>query len=178
MILGLDLSLTSSGAVFLDKDYKVTNTAVLSVPHTGVERLFHLENLFLDFINNIDVDLVCLESPAFQAQGHIFSIGELNGIIKLNLFKKGITIIEVAPSQLKKYVTGKGKGNKSVIIKEIYKQWNEDFSDDNIADGYVLSRIGSDYYIKYILREEIKLPKHQEDVLYKIYKKYNEIKLI
>jgi len=156
MVLGLDLSLTASGLVLLDKGYKIALGVKLSIPQTGTERLFHLENLFLSYIDNIDIELACIEAPAYKAEGNLYHMGEWSGIVKLNLFKKGIPIIEAAPSQLKKFVIGKGKGPKSVIIKEIYKQWNEDFEDDNIADAYVLSRIGSDYHTKYILEEKIK----------------------
>jgi crossover junction endodeoxyribonuclease RuvC len=165
MFLGLDLSLTESGLVIIDKDYKIITATTLSVPQKGIERLSHLETLFLEALGELPIDLCCIESPAFKAEGHLFNIGELNGILKLNLYKKGIQFIMAAPTQLKKYVTGTGKGNKSAIILDVYKNFKEEIRNDNIADAYVLSRIARDFYIK-----PTNLYKYQTDVLKKLLK--------
>jgi crossover junction endodeoxyribonuclease RuvC len=48
----------------------------------------------------------------------------------------------VTPSQLKKFVTGKGNADKSVVMKEVYKRFSIDTDDDNTADAVVLGHIG------------------------------------
>jgi hypothetical protein len=48
----------------------------------------------------------------------------------------------VAPQALKKYVTGKGAGDKAIIIKKAYQKWGVDIDDDNMVDAYALARLG------------------------------------
>ena len=48
----------------------------------------------------------------------------------------------MTPSQLKKFVTGKGNSEKSMVIKEVYKRFGIDTNDDNTADAVVLGHIG------------------------------------
>jgi len=50
--------------------------------------------------------------------------------------------IIVTPTQLKKYATSKGNCGKDIIIKEIYKKYKIDFNDNNLADAFVLAKIG------------------------------------
>jgi crossover junction endodeoxyribonuclease RuvC len=48
----------------------------------------------------------------------------------------------VAPTSLKKYITGKGtKVQKNQILLQVYKKWGVEFTDDNAADSYGLARI-------------------------------------
>lgn len=35
-----------------------------------------------------------------------------------------------------------GNADKNIVIKEVYKRWQFDTNDDNIADAFVLNRIG------------------------------------
>jgi Holliday junction resolvasome RuvABC endonuclease subunit len=93
-------------------------------------------------------------------------LGELGGMVKLTLFEKNLYPAIVAPTMLKKYVTGKGKGiSKSQMLLNTYKKWNIEFDDDNAADSYGLAHLiagkGSLAYEKEIY---IKLldPKYRE----------------
>lgn len=48
----------------------------------------------------------------------------------------------MTPSQLKKFVTGKGNVDKNVVMKAVYKRFQIDTDDDNTADAVVLGHIG------------------------------------
>ena len=49
----------------------------------------------------------------------------------------------VAPTTLKKFILGAGKGrDKSLIIREVYKQYGVDVVNDDEADAVVLAHIG------------------------------------
>lgn len=48
---------------------------------------------------------------------------------------------QVAPTSLKKYVTGVGKGKKNVIMLGAYKNWGIEGTDDEI-DAYALAHFG------------------------------------
>jgi len=170
VFLGLDISLTGTGLTIINKDYSIKKMELLSVPVIGTERLVFLETKFIDLLKDEEIVLACIEGPAYKETGKIFQIGELTGIFKINLFKLGIDNIIAVPLQLKKYISGVGKSiTKQLIILDIYKNFNVEIRDDNLADAYGLARIAHDYYYRYILNESLSIKKYQEDVLSKIY---------
>lgn len=173
MFLGIDASLTGTGLALINDEYKIEKTLKLTVPHKDIERLFHLENLLLPFIeDSAKIKLVCIEGPSYQSKDHtLFQLGEWAGIIKLNLFKKGIDVIIAAPSQLKKYISGKfeSTSKKELVILDIYKYYGEEIRDNDIADAYVVSRLARDYYKRFIENiQDDTLKKSQIEVLKKI----------
>lgn len=173
MFLGIDASLTGTGLALINDDYKIEKTLKLTVPHKDIERLFHLENLLLPFIEDSGkIKLICIEGPSYQSKEHkLFQIGEWTGILKLNLFKMGIDIIVAAPSQIKKYISGKFEHatKKELVILDIYKYYNEEIRDNDIADAYVASRIARDYHRRFIENiQDDNLKKSQIEVLKKI----------
>ena len=65
-----------------------------------------------------------IENNAFNAMGSARSgLAELNGIIKFWLWRRGIQYVLVAPTTLKKFILGTGKGEKSFIIREVFKAY-------------------------------------------------------
>jgi crossover junction endodeoxyribonuclease RuvC len=178
MFIGLDLSLDSSGIVIIDNEYKIIYKEILHVKQIDVERLYFLEENFKKILdNNVDLVLACIESPAYRETGKIFQIGEWTGIVKLNLFKRGLPFLLAAPLQLKKYVSGEGKSKgKETVLLDIYKNFGEEIRQDDIGDAYVLARIAHDYHFKYIADGNVEIKKYQEEVLGVIYKSYGKIK--
>jgi hypothetical protein len=84
-----------------------------------------------------------MEGYAFGSQ-MANMLGELGGMVKLTLLDFGIYPLIVPPTNLKKYVTGKGNGiSKSQILMYVYKKWDAEFSDDNAADSFALARLVS-----------------------------------
>jgi len=71
----------------------------------------------------------------------------LGGIVKLSLYsyfnnRDGQYPLIVPPTNLKKYVTGKGNGvSKSQMLLQVYKKWGVEFNDDNAADSYGLAHL-------------------------------------
>jgi Holliday junction resolvasome RuvABC endonuclease subunit len=176
MYLGLDLSLSASGIIVIDNDYKIIHKEVLHVLQIGIERLFFLEAQLKKVLdNNPEIVVSCIESPAYRETGKIFELGEWAGIVKLELFKRSIPYIMAAPLALKKYVSGEGKSKgKETVLLDIFKNFHEEIRDDNQGDAYVLSRIARDYHYKYIINEPIEIKKYQEEVLNVIYKGYGK----
>lgn len=115
---------------------------------------------------------MCIEGAAYRETGKIFHLGQWAGVFYLDLYKLGIPFIEVAPTQLKKYVSSVGKNTgKETVILDVFKNFNEEIRDSDLADAYVLARISRDYYCGKILNEDIDyLKKHQKEVLAKLYK--------
>lgn len=175
--VGLDISLTGSGVCVLASDYSIIDTALISVKpeETGL-RLFLIRNQIQDFLkqHNKEVSLCCIEGPSFGSKdgGRLFQIGECTGVLKLMLFELGIPIVIAVPSQLKKYISGTGKDvKKEHIMLDIYKKYNVELRDNNVADAYVLSRVCRDYsYLLSSHKLPEGIPKYQEEVLKAMYK--------
>ena len=162
--IGLDLSLNGTGCCLINSDYQVLNQSLISTKTTEtVLRLFLNRNCLLDFLkSNSNIKLCCIEGPSFGSKdgGRLFQIGEWTGVVKLLLYELNIPLIIAVPSQLKKYISGTGKDiKKELIMLDIYKKYNLEFRDNNIADAYVLSRIARDYFF---LLQENKIPDTDE----------------
>ena len=76
------------------------------------------------------------------------------------LYDLDIKFYMCAPTSLKKFCTGKGNAKKDIVILSVFKKWG--FSSDNsdIADAYVLARIGES-----IINNNVKLTKTQIEVI-------------
>ena len=97
---------------------------------------------------------VYLEDYSYASTGRAFSIGENVGILKNKLWHQGIKFEVVAPTQVKKFATGKGNGNKELMqsafefdfavdIKSLLMQntnhWNPS---SDIIDAYYIAKYG------------------------------------
>jgi crossover junction endodeoxyribonuclease RuvC len=79
------------------------------------------------------------------------------------LYEAGMPFYVVSPGQIKKFATGKGVGQKSIVVREVYKRWGIDTKDDNQADACVLA-----YIAESILHLSMDAPKYQIEVVQKI----------
>ena len=177
VFLGIDPSLTNSGLMLIDADYKIIASIELSTPSMGVERLYHLESKLLEFLEHCTsigggINLICIEGPALRESGRLFDLGGWTNLIYLTLFKRGASFIIAAPLQLKKYVSGFGKNfGKELVILDVFKNFGEEIRSNDLADAYVLARIAHDYYGKYVIDSlATQLKQHQVEVLAKMRK--------
>lgn len=60
---------------------------------------------------------------------------------RLELWRHGIDTLEVPPSTLKKWISGKGNAEKNLMLREVYKRWGYDAKDDNDADAFALVKL-------------------------------------
>lgn len=139
-VMGIDPSLASTGIVVL------TGTAPLSKAITtntsGVARLAVLEYAVATFAEYHLPELTAIEGYAFGARGAaMFSLGELGGVLRLLFHRHGLRFIDVPPSQVKKFATGRGNAKKDEIMLAVYKRWGVEFKTSDEADAYVLARI-------------------------------------
>jgi len=113
-----------------------------------------------------DVKLIALEGYSFGSHSGVILIAELGGIVRYELRREypKIPQFEISPSALKKFATGKGNVPKDVVIKEVYKRWKFDTNDNNIADAFVLAKMGQCL----AKGENIGLPQFQHDTLVKV----------
>jgi Holliday junction resolvasome RuvABC endonuclease subunit len=73
------------------------------------------------------------------------SIIELSGIIKYDLTARERTYVDVPPTILKKFITGKGNAKKEDIKLALYKKYQKEFKNSDEADAYALTMFGLKY---------------------------------
>lgn len=160
-VLGLDLSLTSTGIAHPDGTLET-----LKPPDNirGCGRLELLRNTIRSRALVPRPHLVAVEGYAHARPNQAHQIGELGGVIRLTLFEAGIDYIDVPPATLKKLATGRGNATKPDMRMALYKRTGIDVSDDNQVDAAWLRILG----LTLLGHPEIALPATQLDALNKI----------
>ena len=146
--VGIDQSYSGFAITVLGEDgsYKTT---VAKFDSAGVERLSEIQRHLVSTLLEYEVVDVAMEGYAYGREFGVAQSGELGGAVKLALYGmrslgKGNYPVIVAPTTLKKYVTGKGTGvQKNSMLLNVYKKWGVEFTDDNAADSYGLAHLVS-----------------------------------
>lgn len=139
-IVGIDASLTGTGVAVFDNSLL---TERIKSEKMGVPRLIEIRGRVQEIIT--DTDLVVIEGYAFAAANQAHQIGELGGVLRVMLTECVVKWIEVAPSQVKKFATGKGNAKKEDMAVGIFKRWGREFKNNDEADAFVLALIGHAY---------------------------------
>lgn len=162
-IVGLDLSLTATGYYVFDTPPKMDGGLLETGKLDGLARM---DSILSQVDSLVDpLTLAVIEDFSFASKGRaVFQIGGLGFLVRHRLWKQGIRTLFVAPTLVKKFVTGAGNSEKSMMLKEVYKRWGADFQDDNVADAYALARIGR----AYLGWEDKPLTSFQKEVLDKL----------
>lgn len=141
-VVGLDLSITATGICGRHADtWTVGGKADL-----GDRRL----SLIVDsIIGAIGLDgwvakhtLVVIEGLAIHGPGGAMAAAQLMGAVKVALMDHGSTYVEVPPSTLKKYATGKGNATKADMAVALYKRAGIELANDNEVDAWWLRAAG------------------------------------
>lgn len=140
--LGIDQSYSGFATTAVQGD--AFYTEVYKSEKRGIDRLKDIQSHVYNWLYKFDhVDDVAMEGYAFGSQ-MANMLGELGGMVKLSLLDFGIYPLIVPPTNLKKYVTGKGNGvPKSQMLLQVYKVWGIEFTDDNAADSFALAKLVS-----------------------------------
>lgn len=160
-IIGIDLSLTSTGIAIWDAGWDMTTT-IKPGALRGVHRL--------DFIKGA-VEHYAYRSHIAVIEGYSYgsrnsrqhSIGEAGGLVRHSLWAQNITTVEVPPKTLKKFATGNGNASKQDMIEAAAEKFNAEVSSDE-ADAMWLVAVGITHY----LGNRFDLPKVQLSALKKV----------
>lgn len=164
-VIGVDLSLTSTGIARLELDDNGTITgshteAVTSEPADGtltqrIRRVDYVATSVGDAIAPTYVphpDLVVVEGASFGSTGgQAQERAWLRGAVYLHLYGIGIDVIEVTPSTLKLYATGNGRASKTHVVQSVRHHYGTHFdiplrkSDgrEDVADAIALAAMAA-----------------------------------
>ena len=151
--IGLDLSLTHTGYAILNQDGKVLASGVIKSKPSGDTHLAETQRIVKiaeEAVQKIDEFkeegegiLVSIEGLAFMAQGtSLVQLAGLNYLVRILLAEFGWPFMIVAPTTLKKFITGSGKGDKDMMMLHVYKNYGFEALDNNENDAYALSVCG------------------------------------
>lgn len=144
MFIGIDPSYNGFAIIIVDKTGDILQQKLINTDSKKEieERIIDLENEFGFVANIMHLQSVYIEGPSYSSNGAFqLQMGALHFYLRIFLFKKNINYKIIAPGTLKKFVTGKGNAKKNLILLNVYKKWNIEFNDDNLADAYSLARM-------------------------------------
>lgn len=160
IVIGIDPSLTSTGIVVLRNGVLEQAVTTKNEPKLGtLERVRLVNQSIKSVVNNLTDDansewkapkIIVIEGFSYGSKGRgVFDIAYLGWRIREELeayrVEDDVPWLEVSPSQLKQFATGKGNANKEIVLQQVYKRWGVELSDNNQADAYVLAQIGRAY---------------------------------
>ena len=163
--VGLDMSLTGTGFC-LKAGTKLDACTISTTPRTAENDIARLRWIANEMMKRIptNVSLICMEDvfmPHSPMQmGSACKLFMLAAVMRMTLYEKGLPFFIVAPTQIKKWVTGSGAGQKSTIMMNVFKKYGVECKDDNQADSLVLSVIAES-----IVQPRDDLTKPQQEVL-------------
>lgn len=153
-VAGMDLSLTATGVA------TAQSTSTIKPKTKGVARLVEIRRRVLELVSADLVHdwscsdcagdlLVVLEGYSMGGQrgsaGVGQMLGELGGVVRVALHDAGIAFVEIPPSTLKKFATGKGNANKVEMGVAASKRFDVEFRDDNACDAWWLRAAGLEH---------------------------------
>lgn len=145
--VGIDQALTATSIAFLCEQRLTIHRIVPKV--MGVPRLALIDKAFRDIINLGDetrIDAMAIEGYAMGANGRVFGLGEVGGVLRLAAFQRALNLIEVPPKTLKKYLTDNGNASKAFMIETLAFKYDLDIPNDNDADAVALALACHDYF--------------------------------
>ena len=142
LILGIDQSLRRTGLCILSDKGQLIKVKRIEPggDRKGAERLAYIAEEVHSAAEGIQ--LAVMEGYSYGSVSQKHSLGEVGGVIKLTLYNLGVPFIIATPSQLKKFMTGRGGADKDDIAVAIARDWHLEFETDDEADAFGLAQIG------------------------------------
>jgi crossover junction endodeoxyribonuclease RuvC len=150
--VGLDLSLTHIGYVVMKDNGVVLGSGVIKSKPSGeslleeTKRIVKISEEVVQKIDEIcgdeDPKMIAIEGLAFMAQGtSLVQLAGLNYLIRVLLIQFNWPFVIVAPTSLKKFVTGSGKGDKDQMMMAVFKNFGFESMDNNECDAFGLAAV-------------------------------------
>lgn len=147
--LGIDPSLSAFALAAVSRSGSEYGVWVHSSTHRGVDRLMDISmwlSIKIDQLarHGLTITDVAMEDTVLNSYS-ASKLGELAGVVKVALKNSvpgaGAYPLRVPPATLKKFATGSGKASKQEVMSAVAKKWGPEFTDDNMADAFVLARM-------------------------------------
>ena len=147
-ILGLDVSATCTGATLVTVTGDVIDDvswAEFKAPKDmrGAERCdWHLGKV-MDFVPTRGADLVVIEGYGFSSHRIVPQV-EVGAVLRYFMWStwEGCRIVEVPPTVLKKFVTGRGNAKKEQVAVGVFKRYAFEHHSQDVVEAFALAMMG------------------------------------
>jgi crossover junction endodeoxyribonuclease RuvC len=142
-VLGIDIA-THTGMVLLDGDEHRAKSIEVKTQR-GYGRLQSIAKEAVRTLTLWEPELVLIEgyakTPVMGIDSFV-TVVECSTLIKLGLYELGLGWMEVPPTVLKKWTTGKGNAKKEDMARSVEERWHFRNENSDIIDAYSLARMG------------------------------------
>lgn len=143
--VGIDASLTCTAVCFGESVNHFTHTALSSElvktskcdVERRMDRIAEIVVPLEKMLYGKDIAVIAIEGYSMGSKGRREHLAELGAIIRSTLIDLA-PIYEIAPTTLKKWVTGSGKGDKTMMIASITKNFGHLFETNDEYDAFGL----------------------------------------
>lgn len=147
IIASFDLSLTATGYAVAVDGVVDPYYGVITGKGDGIGRLVAMRNDVMAQVDAVKPDFVVMEGLSMASRGMNDQLAGNAYLIRAELFTDGIPYVLVSAMGLKKFVCGtagskKFKVGKELMLKEIFRRFGHDVTDNNVADAIGLAYVG------------------------------------
>lgn len=145
MIVGLDLSLTSTGVCRWQRDGRYDTQVLKSRASVkGHARLFWIMSELRHVTDG--AKLAVVEGPAYGAKGSAYhQLAGLWWLVTHQLWLWQIPTAIASPAAVKTYATGKGNAGKDIVLSAVIRRWPGFEGGNDEADALVLAALGAEH---------------------------------
>lgn len=153
IIYGIDPS-TKTGIAIYREDWKDIKLAAFEIElnqNSELNRFLEVEKKIADLVQShgekYGKKYAYIEGYSFGSFGaskgrYTSLLVGIGTMIRVTLYKNNCSVIEVSPSFLKKFTTGRGTANKTDMAISVYKRWGFESKSTNEIDAYALMKLG------------------------------------
>lgn len=180
-VMGLDLSLTSTGVCITEEGKDILLTKVkTNSSESWFDRISRIITTILSYANEYKVEHITIENYSYGSSQGRELLGELHGVVMYNLECEGYTYRKISPTQVKQFGCGRGQAPKrpadkakstwakTWVVEEINKRYDKAFrlADNDICDAYIIALLTEKaVQIENGLLDIYDLPDHQQQAL-------------
>ena len=152
--IGIDQSYSGCAVVHYDATAGTASETVFDFSPkrvgTGIRRLVTVHAMLRGHFAAIErlgqITHICYEGYSYGSKFRREELGELGCALKLALATQFPMHLErrihaVAPTTVKKFVTGSGRADKDKMMMAVFQRWQHESSNHDAADAYALARI-------------------------------------
>ena len=141
--IGVDLSLTGSAAIIIDNQANIVKQELVSTKSDEqIENRFKIILDALDFCRKVvNLKMIYVEGLSYGSKGQAaLELAGLHYLFRYSLCISSTPYKIIPPTELKKFLTGKGNSKKELMLLHCYKKFGIEFDSNDLCDAYCLAR--------------------------------------
>jgi len=141
-ILSIDPSVSALGWSYSRNDTHLLSGVIKTNSKDSKEKRIEVIRSFIsDFISENLINQIVIEDYGYGCKGRgVYTLGELGGVLRNLFYRNNIPVEVINITTIKKFITGKGICQKSLMLLHTYKKFGIEFEDDNECDAFCIEK--------------------------------------